>query len=205
MRIGFDDLQKRLPDQAEVPSGLKWAAIREHVDDAGVRERVESVAVRERIDEFYAYAFLPPTVTDEDFGSDTAPTADVVYDGFEFGAWLGSGRNAETETLLGDSQATEDETTESRTTDAEADDEFHFDDWLASGSDDFEPVDLSSEDTETTSAAQTASTAEQPTLSLSTDIHPMRAATFALFFAVVALAVLSVIGYLPALGPASGL
>lgn len=70
--------------------------IDEHLDLGELRERLDEQlrprALRERVEELYAYAFLPPSVTNEDVEVDgRAERIDVEFGEFDVGGWLGEG------------------------------------------------------------------------------------------------------------------
>jgi hypothetical protein len=196
---------------------------------------------RDRADEFYEYAFLPPSYTNDDFGAETSSGADVEtdpadFDGFVFTDWLDAARPTgpqkpptkarvvtEAEVTAGESfdqdrrfafaewlesdeidvETATQPTPEPPTADREYG-ESEFVEWLASGESGFEPIDIGEGPTE---PAEPAMPESGPTTSprLGIKPHPAKAATYALFLAVLTLAVLSVVGYAPVLGPATGL
>ncbi|MEF8807904.1 hypothetical protein [Natronomonas sp.] len=135
--------------------------------------------LRERLREFYVYAFLPPSVTNDEFDGDSEAESEI---------------DVETAT-----QPTPEPTTADREYG-----EFEFVEWLASGESGFEPIDIGEGPTE---PAESAMPESGPTTGprLGIKPHPAKAATYALFLAVLTLAVLSVVGYAPVLGPATGL
>jgi hypothetical protein len=121
--------------------------------------------------------------------------ADHETERFDFAEWLGEVEADPADAELVDSAS-----------ESEEYGGFVFGEWLATGETDIEP--LAPEASEATTAEEPWATAEPaaPTASgLVFDVHPVKAATIALFVAVAALAVLSMTGLLPTLGPAGGL
>ncbi|QLD85312.1 hypothetical protein HWV23_06085 [Natronomonas halophila] len=202
----------------------------------GRKGPVDWSELRERANEFYEYAFLPPSYTNDDFDAETSSEAGIEtdpddFDGFVFTDWLEAARPtgptkppAEPRVV---SEATPTETTidqdrrfefvewlESEEPDvgtatpptpeptAEAEyGEFAFTEWLDSGESDFEPLSISEEPAEPTEPTSP----DPATPRLGIKPHPAKAATYALFLAVLTLSVLTVVGYAPILGPATGL
>lgn len=193
---------------------------------------------RKRANEFYEYAFLPPSVTDDDFACepDTPDFGADGFDGFVFTEWLDAARatgpqkppaqprvvtddtvttgetieqdrrfefgewlESEDATVKTATQSTPEPTTADR-----EHGEFEFVEWLASGESGFEPISISEEPAE---PVEPATPEPEPTTGprFGTKPHPAKAATYALFLAVLTLSVLSVVGYAPVLGPATGL
>ncbi|MFT4883019.1 MAG: hypothetical protein ACI8U4_000517 [Natronomonas sp.] len=206
--------------------------------EAVERARQYARRSRKRVNEFYEYAFLPRSVTDDDLGSepDTPALGATDFDGFVFTEWLDAGRTAgpqkpptqprvvtdETVTTgelidqdrrfeFGEWLESEDvgvgtptqQTPEPTTADREHG-EFEFVEWLASDESGFEPISIGEEPAEPVGPATPE---PEPTTGPRFGIkpHPAKAATYALFLAVLTLSVLSVVGYAPVLGPATGL
>jgi hypothetical protein len=192
-------------------------------------------SVRAKIDGLYrAFVPSDRRSDDLESGAEAGPAA-VEPDNFDFAGWLETGRasgpqtppqearvvteTAETQTQVADHEAEQFDFAEwlgevEAATDAEAADlaseseeygGFVFGEWLATGETDIEP--LAPEASEATTAEEPwAAEPAAPTASgLVFDVHPVKAATIALFVAVAALAVLSMTGLLPTLGPAGGL
>jgi hypothetical protein len=163
----------------------------------GRRGPVDWSELRERANEFYEYAFLPPSYTNDDFAAGTVTEADVEADPEEFGGFVFSEWLESEELDVGTPTPSAPEPT------AEAAyREFEFIEWLESGDSGFEPISISEDPTEPVEP-----TTPRPTTGsrLGIEPHPAKAATYALFLAVLTLAVLSVVGYAPILGPATGL
>lgn len=121
--------------------------------------------------------------------------ADHEAERFDFAEWLGEVEADPTDTERVDPAS-----------DLEEYGGFVFGEWLATGETDIEPLAVG--ESEATTAEEPWATEEPaaPTASgLVFDVHPVKAATIALFVAVAALAVLSMTGLLPTLGPAGGL
>lgn len=182
------------------------------IDRGRLGEHVDARALRERLEDLYARAFLPPTVTDEEEEEATLeagrPTADD-YDEFDFVGWLEDGRETGPTKAPAEARVVTDVAVQTTDPADPADGdygEFAFADWLVAG-ESFDPADgfgVGVADTPAVEADDTTSDAPlvpRPSLA----IHPAKAATYALFLAVAALAALSAVGYLPALGPAEGL
>jgi hypothetical protein len=158
-------------------------------------------ALRERLRAFYAYAFLPPSVTDEEFSGDrgttTAGPDSDDFEGFEFGAWL------ESEAVHVEATA---ESTAGRCDDREFE-TFDFVAWLAADESGFEPISVGPEPT-ASDAVEAPATDAKPDrtrlFGLGRRPHPAKAATYALFVAMLTLAVLSAVGYAPVLGHRNG-
>lgn len=205
----------------------------------GLDERLRSAArnARQRANEFYEYAFLPPSMTDEEFRiGPTATSSPDEYGGFAFTEWLDSGRpsgsqkppaearvvtdvDAEAATVdheqrfefgewLGSEELTVETDPDPESTVEREYGEFAFTEWLADGESDFEPVVF--DEPESEPRPEEPVTPEKPsTPGLRSQFgfkpHPAKAATYALFFAVLTLVALSAAGLAPVLGPATGL
>lgn len=164
---------------------------------------------RQRADAFYAYAFLPPSVTDDDFGSEAATTAGPdsgSFEGFDLTDWLGTVPVA-TEPESGTETPTPTEAASGTTVDATEFGTFDVVGWLDAGESGFEPIGIADESADDAVDAPTAH--DEPTTPSVTRHgfrpHPAKAATYALFLAVLTLAALSIVGYAPVLGPGTGL
>ena len=179
--------------------------IRDRLDDLDLRERLDPGAVRERLDAFYVRYFMPPSVKDEHGAEEPASPAARDHEGFDFGAWLQEGRASGPAEPPAEARVVTDaaETgTEASTGDYDG---FAFGEWLAEG-EAYEPIEVGEPEGEPTAGAPTAEPVERPTVEApSAGLHPAKAATFALFLAVATLTVLSIVGYLPPLGPDVGL
>lgn len=203
MRFDFDDARDRT---AEVVAGLRaslaearerLAAERRALPD---RLRAAPAALRDRSKRFYARHFMPPSYTDDDFGRRPSPTATDV-EGFDVSGWLAAG----TETGPRKPPAEPRVVTDAPETpvDSGVDDaRFDFQGWLAA----------TDSATEAVAADPPAATdpAEEPSVTPPTVApptfrpHPVKAATYATFLALVVFAALSVVGSVPAMGPATG-
>lgn len=211
-------------------------------DDALEAAKEYAGQSRDRANEFYEYAFLPPSYTNDDFGAETTSEADVEtgpedFDGFVFTDWLDAARPTgpqkppaearvvtDAEVTAGESidqdrrfefvewlesDEIDVETATQSTPEPIANEsdygEFAFIEWLDSGDSEFEPIGITDEPVEPVEEPATPEP-ETPTVPrLGIEPHPAKAATYALFLAVLTLAVLSVVGYAPVLGPATGL
>jgi hypothetical protein len=141
-------------------------------------------------------------------------TSTVDHDGFDFVSWLDAEEYEPVEADVADA-----ETGEPTGNDHDG---FAFVDWLAEG-EEYEPIDVDEPAPEepTVEAAavavpqdeepgETEPTVAEPTVAPVAEpraggLHPAKAAMFALFLAVATLTVLSIVGYLPPLGPEVGL
>jgi hypothetical protein len=192
---------------------------------------------RERATDFYEYAFLPPSYTNDDVDAEPSSEAGIEtdpddFDGFVFTDWLETGRpagptkppaeprivseaTAPTETTVDqdrrfefvewlETEELDAGTATPSTPDSTAEveyGEFDFIEWLESGDAGFEPISISEEPAEPVEPDPEPATGPR----LGIKPHPAKAATYALFVAMLTLAVLSVVGYAPILGPATGL
>lgn len=126
------------------------------------------------------------------------------YGGFDLSEWLDVDRRVDDsspEMIQDDSVQT------ATTTPDTTDQEFGFADWLAAGDGDVDPLENPEADPELQASA-TDDSAPGPSgipADYRADVHPTLVATVALFLTAATLAVLSVGGVLPPLGPASGL
>lgn len=189
-RIDADAVRERIDERVDVD------AVRDRVVDA-----LDPAVIRSRLDDFYARYFLPPTVTgeveadaDEPVGEDVAP--------FDFGAWLEEGRGSGAAEPPAEPRVVTEAAAPAVDPDADFG-SFDFEAWLTEG-EEFEPIDVLEPDTVEPSGdvASEADPADGPLLRRPTvGIHPAKAATYALFLAVVAVLALTVGGHLPALGP----
>lgn len=190
-------------DREQLVEQLDTDEIRERLD-----EKLDPAATRERLDDLYARFFLPPSVTDDEStepGARTDVGVEADVEPFDFAAWLDEGRGsgptkppAETRVVTDAVAGTAGPVDADYT-------EFDFTGWLSAG-DSFEPIEAYEPEPEDVPAGTETpvdvSAADEPLLPHPTfGVHPAKAATFALFLAVVALVALTVTGYLPALGP----
>lgn len=135
---------------------------------------------------------------------------DRAEDGrFDFGEWLAAGEEYDPADVLEPGlEGTADAAAVDVEAVAEADHpEFDFVGWLSAG-EEYDPATVLGEDAdgttsddEATLVAEWASLSQRPSIG----IHPVKAATFALFLAMAVVVGLTVGGLLPALGPAAGL
>lgn len=158
--------------------------------------------LRERANAFYAWAFMPPSVTDEAFEAAAPSPAGAdpsEYGGFDIAEWL----EASGPHVAADAAAEPEADPDPVATGAEG---FDFAGWLAAGGE-FDPADVSGVEEPASRSGPAAEGAEPAVPSPASPLprpHPVKAATFALFLAVAALAALTMAGYLPTLGPAGG-
>lgn len=144
-----------------------------------------------------------PRVVTEAAGTETGPVASAdEYEGFAFAEWLADG---EAYDPLGADAGVEGPTPDAERATATRESEFAFDEWLAEG-ETYDPVDVGGgRERAGEGPLGEPSGVKEPTApgtpGASAGLHPAKAATFALFLAVVALVALTVAGHLPALGP----
>lgn len=136
---------------------------------------------------FYAHAFLP---TNDDFAA--VDPDDAEFGGFDFAGWLEAGATAGPEAPPSAPRVV----TDAPAPAADDADGFDFGEWLAAG-EGFDPTEPAEPAVEEAPPVPDAGPSLRP--------HPAKAATYALFLALAALAALSVAGLLPTLGPAVGL
>ncbi|MFQ3318377.1 MAG: hypothetical protein ACI80F_000430 [Natronomonas sp.] len=180
------------------------------IDGDDLRERldIDLGDARARADELYEYAFLPPSVTNDELNEQIEPATEEFADAeFDFTEWLDEGADApRTAEPTAPEPVETAETAETVMIDPAG---FEFDDWVRAGDtelDLIEPEPEADESVETDvpdAPDQPSPSIPRPKLGIS--VHPAKAATFALFLAVVALSALSASGILPTLGPAAGL
>lgn len=218
MSIDRDRLADRL-DPSAIREGLEERldadVVRERVD-----ERVDPTVVRTGLDGFYARYFLPPSVTEDELTTDevadserteAVTTEQPGYEPFDFGAWLDAGSATGPEKPPAEPRVvTGAATAQAVVADADADADygsFEFGAWLAAG-EEFEPIEVMEPEPEPEPAEAAVDASPEPTPADGSsvrrptfEIHPAKAATYALFLAVVALVGLTVAGLLPALGP----
>lgn len=163
--------------------------------------------LEERLDDLYVRYFMPPSVTADadDAGVASARSAgDGDVEPFDFDAWLREGRGTGPTTPPAEPRVVTGATavTEPAPADVES---FDFVGWLSDG-ESFRPVEAPERDAGLDSEVDVdvAPGTNRPHLPRPS-LHPAKAATFALFLSVVALVGLTVVGSLPALGPATGL
>lgn len=151
----------------------------------------------------------PRVVTEAAESAPAAPAAE--YEGFAFAEWLDDGESFEP--VDAGRRADEPAVETGAASPAAGEEEFAFTEWLADG-EEYEPIEVG----ESADEAAADEPAERPldepfgvpretpaAPAASAGLHPAKAATFALFIAVAVLTVLSIVGYLPPLGPDVGL
>lgn len=164
-------------------------------------------ALRERIDAFYAWAFLPPSHTDDGFDDRAAvatpPSPATTRDdqgGFDLAAWLDLDQPvrasaSETPAVSGTAP-----------NDGDTYEGFAFAAWLADGDTGPWPSAVTEVDGLPAGPVDDASRGLYGVPpDRSPDVHPMRLATASLFVTAATLTVLTVGGVLPPLGPTAGM
>lgn len=182
--------------------------LRERLPFEALRDGIDLGGLREHVDAFYAWAFLPPTYTDDDLAADrgAADTRSTragrpdEFDGFDLTKWLA------VDTSVGSpAEAVPDETA-SRTLHTSSEG-FGFADWLAAGDRALElrEAPASGDGSPTSQSDELPAVLPGVGSNDRPEIHPTMVATVALFLAAATLAVLTVGGVLPPLGPVTGL
>lgn len=188
-------------DRVRVPGWRVMALDRERLV-----QRLDVRAVRERLVDLYARATPSSGVTEGEASDGSGSSGDAVQAEFDFAAWLEASHTSGPSKPPAESRLVTDVavgTTESVDADYG---EFAFAEWLAS-SDSFEPTAAPAVESDGIPSVESvgSSSDRRGVPRPSVTVHPAKAATYALFFTVVVLAALSMMGYLPVLGPADGL